>query len=117
MTSKEFLMLSVVVLASAGGQLLLRNGAVSWTTTQGPLGFIRSFFRGSAPFAVLLVFGAPFLYWKVLETVPLSLAYAVTALTGVLIQIGGRFILREKPSRRIVAGALLCCAGIAVWGL
>lgn len=117
MTLKEILMLSMVVLASAGGQLLLRNGARSWITTQGVLRFVRSFFSGSAPLAVLLVLGAPLLYWKVLETVPLSRAYTVTALTGVLIQVGGRFILREKPSRRIVAGALLCCAGIAVWGL
>jgi len=114
---KEILMLSAVVLASAAGQLLLRRGAKFWITDSGLIQFIRSFFRGSAPAAVLLVFGAPLVYWKVLETVPLSRAFAFTSLTGVLIQVGGRFYLRETLSRRVVAGALICCAGIAVWGL
>jgi len=117
LNSHEFLLLLAVVSASASGQLLLRHGAKSWVTRKGLLRFALSFIKGSAPLALLLVLGAPFLYWKVLETVPLSRAYTVTALTGVLIQFGGRFFLKERLSRRVVAGALLCCAGIAVWGL
>ena len=117
MNIREFLMLMGVVTASAAGQLLLRRGAASWITDHGIGGFIFSFVKGTAPPALLLVLGAPLLYWKVLETLPLSQAYAVTALTGILIQIGGRFLLKEKPSRRIIIGALLCCAGIAIWGL
>ncbi len=117
MNSREFLLLLVVVTTSASGQLLLRYGAKSWILRDGLLQFALSFIKGSAPLALLLVLGAPFLYWQVLKTVPLSRAYAVTALTGVLIQFGGRFFLKERLSRRVVAGALLCCAGIAVWGL
>ncbi|MCK5737299.1 MAG: hypothetical protein KAH21_12515 [Spirochaetaceae bacterium] len=117
MNLKEFFLLIIVVSASAAGQLLLRHGAKSWITHQGLIQFIRSFLKGSALPAALLVLGAPLLYWKVLETLPLSRAYAVTSLTGVLIQIGGRFLLKEKLSPRVITGALLCCAGIAVWGL
>ncbi len=117
MNSRELLLLLIVVTASASGQLLLRRGAKSWITREGLLRFTLSFIKGSAPFALLLVLAAPLLYWKVLETVPLSRAFAVTALTGILIQFGGRFFLKERLSRRVVAGALLCCAGIAVWGL
>ncbi len=117
MNIREFLMLMGVVTASASGQLLLRCGAASWITQRGISRFIFSVLKGPSPPALLLVLGAPLLYWKVLETVPLSQAFAVTALTGILIQIGGRFLLKEKPSRRIIIGALLCCAGIAIWGL
>ncbi|RKX72200.1 MAG: hypothetical protein DRP60_14060 [Spirochaetes bacterium] len=117
MNSREFLLLLGVTAASAAGQLLLRHGAKSWITREGLLRFSLSFIKGSAPLALLMVLGAPFLYWKALETVPLTRAYTVTAFTGVLIQFGGRFFLKERLSRRVVAGALLCCAGIAVWGL
>lgn len=110
-------MLLAVTFASASGQILLRKGASTWTTDQGPGRFIISVLTGPATPAVLLVLGAPLLYWKVLENVPLSQAFAVTAFTGVLVQIGGRLFLKEKPTGRVVAGALLCCAGIAVWGL
>lgn len=117
MTFQEFMMLLGVTFASAMGQILLRKGASSWVSNQGPLRFITSVLKGPATPAILLVLGAPLLYWKVLETVPLSHAYAVTAFTGVLVQVGGRLFLKEKPASRVVAGALLCCAGIALWGL
>jgi len=97
MNSREFLLLLGVTAASAVGQLLLRHGAKSWITREGLLRFSLSFIKGSAPLALLMVLGAPFLYWKALETVPLT--------------------RKERLSRRVVAGALLCCAGIAVWGL
>jgi|GEM_PF-2230598 len=111
------LLLAVVVIASAAGQILLRHGASRWVTGRGTAAFLGSVLRSTAVPALLLVLGAPVLYWKALESVALSRAYAVMSLTGVLVQIGGRWILGEAPSRRIVAGALLCCAGIAVWGL
>lgn len=110
-------MLIGVTVASASGQILLRKGASTWITNQGSLRFIISVLKGPATPAMLLVLGAPLLYWKVLENVPLSHAYAVTAFTGVLVQVGGRLFLKEKPTRRGIAGALLCCAGIALWGL
>ena len=117
MNGMEFLLLLIVVTASAAGQLLLRKGAAAWIVDRGVAGFLVSFFKGPAPWALLLVMGVPFLYWRVLETVPLSRAYAVTALTGVFIQVGGRLFLGEKPGLRVTLGALLCCMGIAVWGL
>ncbi len=117
MNVQEFLMLMAVVLASASGQLLLRRGASTWISDRGTLKFIFSVLKGPALPALLLVLGAPLIYWKVLETVPLSQAYAVTALTGILIQLGSRIFLKEILSLRVIAGALLCCAGIAVWGL
>lgn len=113
----EFLLLAGVASASAAGQVLLRMAALSWKTRDGIHAFIASFIRSAALPALLLVLGAPLLYWKALETVPLSRAYAVTALTGVLVQTGGTLVLKESISRRTIAGALLCCAGIAVWGL
>ena len=116
MNGAAFLMLMIVVTASAAGQVLLRRGASSWVTDSGFGPFLTSFLKGPAPWALLLVLGVPFLYWHVLETVPLSKAYAVTALTGVFVQIGGRLILGERPGRRVLWGALLCCAGIAAWG-
>lgn len=117
MTGPEFLMLAGVALFSAAGQLLLRRAATVWRTGNGLTAFIGSFLRSSALPALILVLGAPVLYWKALETVPLSRAYAITALTGVLVQAGGWMFLHEKVNRRHLAGALLCCAGIALWGL
>lgn len=116
MNAVEFLLLLIVVAASAAGQILLRKGAAAWVTNAGFGCFLKSFFKGPAPWALLLVLGVPFLYWHVLKTVPLSRAYAVTALTGVFVQIGGRVCLGERPGGRVLMGALLCCAGIAVWG-
>ena len=69
MNIREFLMLMGVVTASAAGQLLLRRGAASWITDHGIGGFIFSFVKGPAPPALLLVLGAPLLYWKVLTDV------------------------------------------------
>lgn len=117
MSGPEFLMLAGVALFSAAGQMLLRRAAGSWNTRAGITAFVRSFLRSTAIPALVLVLGAPVLYWKALETVPLSRAYAMTALTGVLVQIGGGLLLNEKPNRRSITGALLCCAGIALWGL
>ncbi len=116
MNTGEFFLLLIVVIASAAGQILLRKGAAVWITDAGFVRFLKSFFKGPAPWALLLVLGVPFIYWHVLKTVPLSRAYAVTALTGVFVQIGGRLFLGERPGGRILLGALLCCAGIAVWG-
>jgi drug/metabolite transporter (DMT)-like permease len=117
MTLKSFFLLMAVVFATSGGQLLLRRGAVKWVTGKGVLPFIVSFFRSNAPAALILVMGAPLIYWMALKTVSLSRAYGIMSLTGILVQIGGRLLLKEKPSPRTIAGALLCCAGIAVWGL
>jgi len=117
MTGREWALLGGVVLAASLAQVLLRKAAKAWVTHKGVGAFALSFIKGPAPAALVLALGSPILYWKALESVPLSSAYAVTALSGVLVQLGGRLMLRERPSGRIVAGALLCCAGIAVWGL
>lgn len=117
MSIQEFMMLIGVTVASASGQILLRKGASTWITDQGAGRFVISVLLGPATPALLLVLGAPLLYWKVLESVALSQAFAVTAFTGVLVQLGGRLFLKEKPTPRAIAGALLCCAGIGLWGL
>lgn len=117
MNLKEVLLILGVVFASAGGQILLRRGALRWVSNRGTRFFLRSVFFSEAMPALILVLGAPLLYWKALETAPLSRAYALTALTGVLVQIGAAVALKERVSRRFLAGALLCCAGIAVWGI
>ena len=117
MKAAEFLLLMGVVITGAGGQLLLRRGASSWIVGRGFRIFLRSVIFSAAIPALILVLGAPLLYWKALETVQLSRAYAVMALTGILVQLGAAGILKERVTRRIWLGALLCCAGIAVWGL
>ncbi len=117
MTVTDFLLLAGVSILSAAGQLLLRHAASSWRTGSGLGVFFSSILRSSAIPAALMVLGAPILYWKALETVSLSQAYAVTSMTGVLVQAGSRFFLGENVSRRQLAGAVLCCGGIALWGL
>jgi undecaprenyl phosphate-alpha-L-ara4N flippase subunit ArnE len=48
----------------------------------------------------------------VLQRAPLSLAYPVMTLTYVSIPLGGMLILRERPSRRQMAGAALIALGV-----
>ncbi len=117
MNIKEVGLLTAMVLATAGGQLLLRRGVVDWETGKGVKVFLRSAVFSWASPAAVLVMGAPFLYWRALETVPLSWAYAFSSLTGVFVQIGGKLLLGERVSRRFLAGALMCCGGIALWGI
>ncbi len=115
MTRKAAILIGIVILATAAGQLLLRLAAPKWISGRGIAAFLGSFFRSSGPLAAFCVLGAPFLYWKALETVSLSTAYITSSLTGILVLMGSKFLLKERPSKRALWGALCCIGGIAFW--
>jgi len=77
-----------------------------WQTIQKPLTWF-----GVGLWAAELV-----LWLKVLQRVPLGIAFPATALGYVMILIGSAAILKEKVSMRHAIGALLVTVGVAILG-
>lgn len=68
--------------------------------------------------AGIAVWGVETLVWIVtLETVPLGIAYSVTAVSYALAPLMGWWLLRERLGRSQIAGVLLVTAGAACVGL
>ena len=66
-------------------------------------------------FVALAVYGAATLVWiRVLQTTPLSLAYAFVALSFVVVPVLSMIIFREALSLRFVIGAVVIVAGIVI---
>lgn len=98
----------------ASGQLLFKLGATHWQGNSAAT-WIVSFLTN--PFLV----GATFLYamtilvWVyVLRTLPLSLAYPLTALSYVIVPVFSFFFLNEKISWQTVIGCALIILGIVI---
>jgi len=108
-------MLAVLTAFSmAGGQLLFKLGAPAW---QGDsvVSWVTSFLKN--PFLVTAIFLYAFtiLIWiYVLRTLPLSLAYPLTALSYVIVPVLSFVLLHEKISWQTVVGCAVIIVGVVI---
>ena len=98
----------------AGGQLLFKLGTSSWHGDDA-VGWIVSFLKN--PFLVTAVFmyAVTILVWiYLLKTLPLSLAYPLTALSYAIVPVFSLFFLHEKMSWHTAVGAAVIILGVAI---
>lgn len=110
MNSKYLLLLLMPVMVTAG-QLLLKKGISAIILNRGILAFVGSFLNLRIIAASLCVAAAPLLYINVLDTVPLSEAFAFNSLNYVLVFITGRVFLKERVNALQVSGVIMISAG------
>lgn len=92
-------------LCAAAGQMLFKLGA---TGRESLLSFLNVWI-----FLGLMLYGLGTMLWIfALSRVPLTVVYPFTALTFVLVYIGGVCILGEQTSPRAVSGVLLVMGGL-----
>lgn len=105
MALSTVLLLTFAAFAAATGQLLFKVGATGSVT---PIDFVNwSIFFG------LLFYALGTVIWiYALSSQLLVNVYAFTALTFVLVYMGGVFFLGEKLSQPAIAGVLLILTGL-----
>jgi drug/metabolite transporter (DMT)-like permease len=66
-------------------------------------------------FAALVIYGTATLVWiRVLQSVPLALAYMFMSLSFVIVPLVAILVFREPVSTRFVVGALMIVAGLGI---
>ena len=109
----DLALITTTVLMMSAGQVLFKIDALRANDHQGYF---------NAPVMILLLAAlaacaAATLVWiRVLQTVPLSLAYAFVALSFVVVPVLGLIVFRETLSLRFAIGAMIIVAGIVVAG-
>jgi len=105
MTRMTILLLTVSSVSAAVGQLLLKKGADGRSEI---LDFV------NAPLILGLAFyaGGVLIWIYALSVEKLVSVYAFTALTFVLVYLGGAFLLHEQISRPALVGIALILAGL-----
>lgn len=105
-----------VVLLSAAAQVLLKQGVSRLVTGRGARALLASvgpaLLGGGAAFTA-----APPLYFYALTRLELGLAFASTALTQVVVVLGGRLFLGEKLRPLHLGGLALILGGLLAWSL
>lgn len=115
--SHSILLVLVTSLITAAAQLLIKRAAPGLSFSSGIAGSLRSMLRPALLLGVLLALGAPFLYYRALGGIPLSLAFSLSALSHVWVPLGAVLILKERLTRRQAAGIVLIAGGLLLWGL
>lgn len=81
-------------------------------------GFVRGILLQPLIWIGILLWGVESIAWVlVLQKSPLSMAYPVMTLTYATVPLAGLVLLREKMSRRQMAGAGLIFAGVLLVGI
>jgi len=105
MKATTVLILTVAAFSAAGGQLLFKVGARGRDHI---IGFLNLYIGGG-----VFLYGAGTLIWiYALSTQKLVTVYAFTALTFVLVYIGGVLLLGEDISRPAMLGVVLVLGGL-----
>jgi len=105
--NSNLLLVLFTSLLSCGGQLCQKQAARQ-RTRYGVIGWLLS---------GLLLLAAGMLIWlRVLQRLPVSLAYPMLSLNFMLVALAARLIWREKLSRQQWLGTLLIVVGVALMG-
>ena len=81
-------------------------------------GFVRGIVRQPLIWLGILLWAVESIAWVlVLQRSPISMAYPVMTLTYATVPLAGLLLLREKMSRRQMAGAALIFAGVLIVGI
>jgi len=98
----------------AGGQLLFKLGAPAWQG-ESVATWITSFLKNPFLVAAIFLYAFTILIWiYVLRTLPLSLAYPLTALSYVIVPVLSFLFLHEKMSWQIVVGCAVIIIGVVI---
>ena len=114
MPTTPVLLAILTAFSMAVGQMLFKLGAPQWQG-QDALGWALSFIKNPFLVAAVFLYAATILVWiYVLRTLPLSLAYPLTALSYVIVPVLGFVFLQEKMSWQTLAGSLLIILGVVI---
>jgi bacterial/archaeal transporter family protein len=114
------LLLTVVVLAGTGGDLLVSrvmkkvSSGERWTWRAAPQRIARAVLQGQLWMAVGLMALAFLAFITVLSWTDVSFAAPATAANYIVGVLGAKFLLKEKVSSVRWAGMLLVAAGVAL---
>ncbi|MCF7927689.1 MAG: EamA family transporter [Spirochaetales bacterium] len=106
----------MLILVTAG-QILLKAGAPRMETGQGLKTFVISLFRPPLVIGAGLVFSAPVLYFLALRDLSLGQAFAVSALSIVLVPAGARIFLQERITPLQLAAMIMIAGGVVLANL
>ena len=109
--SLEIALIAVMVLMMSAGQVLFKIVALRANEQH-------TYFSASVLsllFVALVVYGAATLVWiRVLQTAPLSLAYAFVGLSFIVVPVLSMIFFREALSLRFMIGAVVIVIGIVI---
>jgi multidrug transporter EmrE-like cation transporter len=116
MNLNAYALLFVAILIGVVGQLLLKHGMSRRPDFR--IGDILALIRDFSIVAGFCCYGvATLLYFKVLASLDLSVAYPTVSLGYVLVIIMSRVLFKEPVSRTRWLAAVMICAGVALVGL
>jgi len=110
-----YLLLCIMILLTAGSQILVKRGALRIKTGQGAGLLIRSAFNIPLVIGTAAVVAAPVFYINALSLLPLNRAFSFNGLGYVLVIILSRFFLHEKLSLFHITGGLCILSGFIIW--
>jgi drug/metabolite transporter (DMT)-like permease len=114
MPSIPILLAILTAFSMAGGQLLFKMGAPAWQG-QSAIEWAVSFLKNPFLVSAVFLYAVTILIWiYVLRTLPLSLAYPLTALSYVIVPILSFLFLHEKISWQTVLGCGVIIVGIVI---
>lgn len=106
---QDLLLIACCILTEAGRELCFKRGADGQALAQS--------LRSGFVWAGIGLWAAELLLWvRVLEHVPLTLAFPLMSIVYVVIFLGGLWLLHEPLTRRHALGAVLVTAGVALIG-
>lgn len=112
--STPILLALLTAFSMACGQMLFKLGAANWIGNT-LLELFCSFILNPFLMAAILLYAFTIIIWiYVLRTLPLSIAYPLTALSYVIVPVLSYSIGHEKITLETVLGSLLIIAGIIV---
>lgn len=114
MPNTPVLMALLTAFSMAGGQLLFKLGASSWKGST-PLELAVSFTCNPFLMSAVTMYAATILIWiHVLRTLPLAVAYPLTALSYIIVPILSYCFLHEKISGQTAIGSIVIIIGIII---
>lgn len=114
MPTTPVLLALLTAFSMAGGQLLFKLGAPQWKGTTA-LEWVISFATNPFLMVAVVMYAATILIWiYVLRTLPLSVAYPLTALSYVIVPCLSYLFLQEKISLQTALGSAVIILGIVI---
>lgn len=114
MPSVPVMLAILTAFSMAGGQMLFKLGAPSWQGNS-VREWIWSFLCNPFLVGAIFLYAVTILVWiYVLRTLPLSLAYPLTALSYVVVPLLSYLFLQEKMGWQAVVGSAVIIVGVVI---
>lgn len=112
-----FLLMTLMGMMTAGGQVLIKLGMKGRERPAGITGMILFCVNLRIIVGLLLVLIAPLVYIQALKHLGLSGAYGLNGLSYIFVFAFSRIFLGEKATILHLAGLILIVGGVAVWSI